>query len=53
MPKKKPKKRKVSELPTEEAIEALLPKEIVKELRGAAAASDDDDESNSSTKKES
>ena len=48
MKKKPSKKKKVTELPTEKAIEQLLPKEIVDELRAAAS---DDDEENDSTKK--
>jgi hypothetical protein len=35
-----PKKPKLTDLPTEKAIEQLLPKPIVKKLRAAARASE-------------
>jgi hypothetical protein len=35
-----PKKPKLTDLPTEKAIEQLLPKPIVKKLRAAARAAD-------------
>jgi hypothetical protein len=49
--KKRAKKPRVTELPTEQAIEQLFPKEIVEELRATAAANDDENEEPASIKK--
>jgi hypothetical protein len=48
----KKKKPQLANLPTEQLIEQLFPKEIVEELR-VAAGTTDDDELSKSTKKES
>jgi len=49
--KRQAKKPRITDLPTEQAIEQLLPKEIVEELRAATKASDDENEESAFIKK--